>query len=138
MPARQQTLRETLDSIQASLHERATAVRTVGLCHSVQGTAEDLADWLGVPADQVNYICAGINHVAFYLRFERDGESLYPLIRKVVEEDRIPDWNRVRYEMLTRLGYFVTESSEHFAEYCPYFIRSEEQLWWPVVRGLKR
>src|SRR5215212_5176503 len=54
---------------------RATTIRTVGLCHSVQRTAEDLADWLRVPAEQVNYLCAGINHVAFYLRFECDGED---------------------------------------------------------------
>jgi alpha-galactosidase len=63
--------------------------------------------------------------MAFYLTFEHNGQDLYPLIRKVAEEGRIPDWNRVRYEMFARLGYFVTESSEHFAEYCPYFIRRD-------------
>ena len=104
---------------------RATKVKTVGLCHSVQGTAEQLARDINVPIDQINYLCAGINHMAFYLKFERNGEDLYPLIRNVVEEGRVPDWNRVRYEMLSRLGYFVTESSEHFAEYCPYFIRRD-------------
>jgi alpha-galactosidase len=103
----------------------ATNIKTVGLCHSVQGTAEQLAKDIGVPIGEINYFCAGINHMAFYLRFERDGQDLYPLIRKVVEEARIPDWNRVRYEMLTRLGYFVTESSEHFAEYCPHFIHRD-------------
>ncbi len=104
---------------------RATKVKTVGLCHSVQGTAEQLAKDINVPIDEINYLCAGINHMAFYLKFQRNGEDLYPLIRNVVTEGRIPDWNRVRYEMLTRLGYFVTESSEHFAEYCPYFIRRD-------------
>jgi alpha-galactosidase len=104
---------------------RATKVKTVGLCHSVQGTAEQLARDIHVPIEDINYLCAGINHMAFYLRFERNGEDLYPLIRNVVTEGRVPDWNRVRYEMLTRLGYFVTESSEHFAEYCPYFIRRD-------------
>jgi alpha-galactosidase len=104
---------------------KATSIRTVGLCHSVQGTAEQLAHDIGVPIEEINYLCAGINHMAFYLRFERNGEDLYPLIRKVVEEGRVPGWNRVRYEMLTRLGYFVTESSEHFAEYVPYFIRRD-------------
>ena len=54
--------------------------------------------------DEINYVCAGINHMAFYLRFERDGQDLYPLVRKVVEEGRVPDWNRVRYELFTRLG----------------------------------
>ena len=104
---------------------KATRIKTVGLCHSVQGTAEQLAHDIGVPIDEINYLCAGINHMAFYLRFERDGKDLYPEIRKVIEEARVPDGNRVRYEMLTRLGYFVTESSEHFAEYTPYFIRRD-------------
>jgi len=108
---------------------RATKIKTVGLCHSVQGTAEQLAHDIGVPIDEINYVCAGINHMAFYLRFERktDGgvEDLYPLIRQVLAEGRVPDWNRVRYEMFKRLGYFVTESSEHFSEYVPWFIKRD-------------
>lgn len=104
---------------------RASKIKTVGLCHSVQGTAHQLANDIGIPLDEINYICAGINHMAFYLRLERDGENLYPLLHKVVEEGRVPDWNRVRYEMMTRLGYFVTESSEHFAEYVPWFIKRD-------------
>ncbi|MCC6485005.1 MAG: alpha-glucosidase/alpha-galactosidase, partial [Armatimonadetes bacterium] len=104
--------------------EHYTDIPIVGLCHSVQGTADMLAGDIGVPFAEVNYICAGINHMAFYLRFERNGEDLYPLIHKVYEEGRAPNWNRVRYEMLHRLGYYVTESSEHFSEYCPYFIKN--------------
>lgn len=104
---------------------RATPVRTVGLCHSVQGTAMQLADDIRVPYREITYQAAGINHMAFYLRFERHGQDLYPLIRQVVAEGRVPDGNRVRYEMLMRLGYFVTESSEHFAEYTPHFIRRD-------------
>ena len=108
---------------------RDSPVNTIGLCHSVQGTAEQLARDIGVPIEEITYLCAGINHMAFYLRFERqtdDGvEDLYPRIRQVVADNRIPDWNRVRYEMLTRLGYFVTESSEHFAEYTPWFIKRD-------------
>ncbi|HSV72392.1 MAG TPA: alpha-glucosidase/alpha-galactosidase [Chthonomonadales bacterium] len=103
----------------------ATRVRSVGLCHSVQGTAWQLAHDLDIPLSEITYLCAGINHMAFYLRFERHGEDLYPLLRKVYEEGRAPDWNLVRYEMMKRLGYFVTESSEHFAEYCPHFIRRD-------------
>jgi len=126
---------------------RASEIRTVGLCHSVQGTAAQLAHDIGVPLEEINYLCAGINHMAFYLRFERkteDGvEDLYPRIRKVVEEGRVPDWNRVRYEMLTRLGYFVTESSEHFAEYVPWFIKRDrpdliERFNIPLDEYLKR
>ena len=63
--------------------------------------------------------------MAFYLKFERDGQDLYPLLHEVVAQGRVPDWNRVRYEMLTRLGYFVTESSQHFAEYTPWFIKRD-------------
>jgi alpha-galactosidase len=103
--------------------DRATTVRTVGLCHSVQGTAADLAGWLGVPADDVNYLCAGINHVAFYLRFERNGEDLYPALRQLAAERREPAWERVRFEVFRNFGYFVTESSEHFSEYVPWFIK---------------
>ena len=104
---------------------RATKIKTVGLCHSVQGTAHQLADDIGVPIDDINYIVAGINHMAFYLKFERNGQDLYPLIRQVLNEGRAPEWNLVRYEMFKRLGYFVTESSEHFSEYVPWFIKRD-------------
>jgi alpha-galactosidase len=102
---------------------RATKIKSVGLCHSVQGTAQQLANDIGIPIEEINYLTAGINHMAFYLKFERDGEDLYPLIRKVAAEGRVPDWNRVRYDIFLRLGYFVTESSEHFSEYVPWYIK---------------
>jgi len=105
---------------------RGSGIKTVGLCHSVQGTAEQLARDIGVPIQEINYVSAGINHMAFYLRFERAGEDLYPLIRQVVKEGRVPEWNRVRYEMFMKLGYFVTESSEHFSEYVPWFIKHDQ------------
>ncbi len=108
---------------------RASRIRTVGLCHSVPHTAGELAEDIGIPVEEINYLVAGINHMAFFLKFERktpDGvEDLYPLLHQVIEEGRIPDWNRVRYDMLTRLGYFVTESSEHFSEYVPWFIKRD-------------
>jgi alpha-galactosidase len=103
----------------------ATRVRTIGLCHSVQHTAGELASDIGVPVEEINYVVAGINHVAFYLKFERNGQDLYPEVRRVVAEGRIPDDNRVRYDLFTRLGYFVTESSEHFSEYGPWFIKRD-------------
>ena len=102
---------------------RATPIKTVGLCHSVQGTAEHLAGLIDVLATEINYICAGINHMAFYLRFERQGVDLYPKIWQVIDEGRVPDNDRVRFDMAKRLGYFMTESSEHFAEYTPWFIK---------------
>ena len=104
---------------------RATSIKTVGLCHSVPHTASELAHDIGVPAEDINYIVAGINHMAFYLKFERDGQDLYPEIRRVLDEGRVPPTNLVRYEMFRRLGYFVTESSEHFSEYVPWFIKRD-------------
>ena len=104
---------------------RASFIQTVGLCHSVQGTAGELAKDIGVPVEEINFTCAGINHMAFYQTFERNGEDLYPAIRQVEAEGRQPEWNRVRYEVLKRIGYFVTESSEHFSEYVPWFIKRD-------------
>ncbi|SEJ39177.1 alpha-galactosidase [Azotobacter beijerinckii] len=111
-----------------ALNRFTPEIRTVGLCHSVQGTAKELAEDIGVPIDEIRYRCAGINHMAFYLSFERllpDGrtEDLYPRIRSVLETGKVPDWNRVRYEVFKHFGHFVTESSEHFAEYVPWFIK---------------
>jgi len=113
-------------------------IRQVGLCHSVQGTAAELARDLDIPVEEIRYRAGGINHMAFYLTFEHrqpDGSyrDLYPALRQGYREGRIPkpsSWNprcpnKVRYEMLTRLGYFVTESSEHFAEYTPWFIKRD-------------
>jgi len=110
---------------------KASKIKTVGLCHSVQGTAEVLAHDIGVPINEINYICAGINHMAFYLKFERNGVDLYPKIREVAEAKSYARGyrdlaNHVRYEMLKRTGYFVTESSEHFSEYVPWFIKSNQ------------
>lgn len=105
--------------------DRATSIKTVGLCHSVQGTARQLANDIGVPIEEINYLCAGINHMAFYLHFQRDGEDLYPRIRQVMADGRVPDGNRVRYKVMEKFGYFVTESSEHFSEYVPWFIKRD-------------
>jgi alpha-galactosidase len=110
-------------AILCSAVARASSVKTVGLCHSVQGTLGDIARDVGVPRDEIDFLCAGINHMAFYLRLERDGQDLYPELRRVLEEGHVPEWNRVRYELLRHFGYFVTESSEHFAEYTPWFIK---------------
>jgi alpha-galactosidase len=104
---------------------RASKIQTVGLCHSVQGTAFELSCDLGIDYREIDYLAAGINHMAFYLRFERDGEDLYPRLRALADSGRVPEDNRVRYEMLRRMGYFVTESSEHFAEYVPWFIKRD-------------
>ena len=111
-------------------------LRYVGLCHSVQGTAIDLARDLGESIDDIEFECAGINHVAFYTKFAKrhaDGkiEDLYPRLHALIDGREYGVnydgcTNHVRYEMLRRLGYFVTESSEHFAEYTPWFIKNAQ------------
>ena len=119
-----------------ALSARYPDLRQVGLCHSVQGTAAELARDLKIPVADLRYKAAGINHMAFYLNFEAknpDGtyRDLYPALREGYRAGRIPlesDWNArcpnlVRYEAMMHLGYFVTESSEHFAEYTPWFIK---------------
>jgi len=99
----------------------------VGLCHSVQFTTEDLAALAGVPVSEVTFLAAGLNHQAFILRFERDGEDLYPLIDARIAED--PELQRrVRVALYRRFRYFQTESSEHAAEYVPWFMRHDEEI----------
>jgi alpha-galactosidase len=106
---------------------RASTIKTVGLCHSVPHTAGELARDIKVPIEDINYLVAGINHMAFYLKFEHKitGEDLYSKIWDLAKNGRIPSLNKVRYDMFTRLGYFVTESSEHFSEYVPWFIKRD-------------
>lgn len=106
-----------------ALNASSTRIPTVGLCHSVQHTAGELARDLQIPVEEIQFHCAGINHMSFYLRFEHQGQDLYPRLREIHRSGAMPDWNRVRYEMLHQLGYFPTESSEHFAEYVPWFIK---------------
>ena len=113
-----------------ALSRLAPDIRQVGLCHSVQGTAFELAQDLDEDFKSIQYQCAGINHMSFYLSFEKrhsDGrvEDLYPRLKEIAAQGKEPAPNKVRYEMLKRTGYFVTESSEHFAEYVPWFIKRD-------------
>ena len=120
-------------------------IKSMGLCHSVQGTAEMLAEDLGENIENIDYLCAGINHMAFYHKFEKKtngskNEDLYPRLKiladKIIGDEKLSSRSKkiskysnkilhekVRYEILRRFGYFVTESSEHFAEYVPWFIK---------------
>ncbi len=120
----------------SAINRKYPDIRAVGLCHSVQGTAAQLAGDLDIPLDRIRYRCAGINHLAFYLEFgelKPDGtvRDLYPALLKGFADGSLPKPNAyyprcpniVRYEVMHRLGYFVTESSEHFAEYVPWFIK---------------
>ena len=131
-----------------AINNACPGIKTVGLCHSVQGTAEMLAKDLNEKIEDIDYLCAGINHMAFYKKFlKKNGdkeEDLYPRLKKLADEivndkkissrsmekDRESDkvlHEKVRYEILRRFGYFVTESSEHFAEYVPWFIKNNRQ-----------
>ncbi|CAN5552059.1 hypothetical protein BH10PLA1_BH10PLA1_10550 [soil metagenome] len=101
---------------------RTSNIHAVGLCHSVQGTFNMLMQHIGENPDDVTFLCAGINHMAFYQKLEKNGESLYPKLFAIADKFIGEKKEAVRYELMKRLGYFVTESSEHNAEYCPYFI----------------
>ena len=131
-----------------AIKELAPEIRTVGLCHSVQHTADHLAQCLGENIADVNYVSAGINHVAFFLKYEKvhgDGrrEDLYPRLKALAAEGRVPPDDRVRFDVLKRLGHFVTESSEHFSEYTSWYIKEGrgdlvEQLNIPLDEYIRR
>ena len=131
-----------------AINNACPGIKSIGLCHSVQGTAEMLARDLNEKIEDIDYLCAGINHMAFYKKFTKKngngGEDLYPKLKKLADDivsDKITSTRsigkdsesdkvlheKVRYEILRRFGYFVTESSEHFAEYVPWFIKQNRQ-----------
>ena len=99
----------------------------VGLCHSVQFTLTELCKLVGVPEDEVTFLVGGVNHQAFFLRFERDGESLYPALAERIAGD-LELQRRVRVALYRRLGFFPTESSEHAAEYVPWIMGHDDEL----------
>jgi alpha-galactosidase len=115
--------------------QRETNIRLVGLCHSVQGTAEMLARWIGAPMAEITYTCAGINHMAWYLKFDRQGQNAYPLIRQAITDNpEIYNEEIVRNEMFLHLDYYPTESSGHHSEYNPWFRKRPdliERYCWP-------
>ncbi|SEG99945.1 alpha-galactosidase [Nonomuraea solani] len=96
----------------------------VGLCHSVYWTMRGLAELVSVPYEEISYVAAGVNHQAWVLRFERDGEDLYP--RLDVDDPELR--RRVRVDMYRRLGYYPTETSEHSAEYVPWFMHHDSEI----------
>jgi len=102
--------------------QRETSIQVSGLCHSVQGTAAMLARWIGAPMEEIEYTCAGINHMAWYLDYEWNGEDAYPLIHKAITEDEdVYNVEQVRNEMYLAFGRYVTESSGHNSEYNWWF-----------------
>lgn len=101
--------------------QRYTKVEVTGLCHSVQGTIQMLAEWLNIPCEEIVYQCAGVNHQAFYLQLMHKGEDLYPRLRELMKNPEIYNKEQVRNEMFLKLGYYVTESSGHNSEYNQWF-----------------
>lgn len=101
--------------------QRTSSIKVSGLCHSVQGTAGMLAHWIGAPMSEIDYVCAGINHQAWYLKYEWKRKNAYPLIRKAIENPKIYNEEQVRNEMFLHLDYYVTESSGHNSEYSWWF-----------------
>jgi alpha-galactosidase len=102
--------------------------QVVGLCHNVQFTSQDLASYMGVPWEKLTYHCAGINHMTWFLRLEVDGEDVYPRLRAAMDDPEIFARDRVRFELMRQFGYFISESSEHNAEYTPYFMKRDDLI----------
>jgi len=116
--------------------QRESFIRLTGLCHSVQGSAMMLADWIGAPYEEITYTCAGLNHMAWYLKYDWKGVDAYPLIRKAItERPEIYNEEVVRNEMFLHLDYFVTESSGHNSEYNAWFRKRRDLIEKYCTRG---
>jgi len=101
--------------------QRQSSIQVSGLCHSVQGTARMLAGWIGAPMEEVDYVCAGINHQSWYVRYDWKGADAYPLIRRAMRKKNVYNHEPVRNEIFLALGYYVTESGGHNSEYNWWF-----------------
>ena len=108
------------------LHSAASKIANVGLCHSVQGTSQEIARYLGIPYSELIYLVAGINHQAWFLELKQGKEDLYPRLKACLEDPETLGKDRIRFEMLRFFDYFVTESTRHCSEYHPYFRRTPE------------
>ena len=107
---------------------KGTSMRTVGLCHSVQGSSKQLAGYLDVPYEDLEWRCAGINHNAWFTELRYQGQDAYPLLLERIQQSEIYEKDPVRFEMTRYFGAFVTESSGHFSEYVPYFRKRPELI----------
>jgi alpha-galactosidase len=108
------------------MHTDGSRIANVGLCHSVQNTIRELSKYLDVPENEIDYLCAGINHQAWYLRLRRNGQDLYSLLHEKLNDPETVAKDSVRFEMFRQFGLFVTESTVHCSEYHPYFRRTKE------------
>ncbi len=107
---------------------KGSNMRTVGLCHSVQGSSKQLAGYLNIPYEELEWRCAGINHNAWFTKLSHNGQDMYPRLRDVAQDPEIYERDPVRFEMMLYFGAFVTESSGHFSEYVPYFRKRPELI----------
>ena len=107
---------------------RVPGLQFVGLCHGVQTTMDLIASYVGVPKHRIDYVAAGINHMAWFLKLEQDGQDLYPLLKKNFEKPGYYVNEKVRGEVMRHFGYFMTESTGHLSEYLPYFRKNKQAL----------
>lgn len=110
------------------LIEERCGLPTIGLCHSVQGTSKQLAGYIGAPYEEVGYQVAGINHMAWFLEFTRQGEDALPALRAAAKDPAIRAKDPIRFEVMDHFGAFVTESSRHMSEYLPYYQHEPEKM----------
>jgi alpha-galactosidase len=108
--------------------DEATYIKAVGLCHSVQRTTQDLGTYIGAPKEEVTAWVAGINHMAWFLRFERNGEDAYDALWDAMNNSETYAQDSVRFEVMRQFGSFVTESTRHMSEYVPYFRQYPEVM----------
>lgn len=124
--------------------QKSASIRYVGLCHSVQGTAAHLAEYIGAPFEEVSYWAAGINHMAWFLEYRWQGRDAYPLLWQAMQRPEIYEQDIVKWELMKYFGAFVSESSIHASEYLPYFRRTpelidrhtSERMWGVPRKGL--
>ncbi|HYG24874.1 MAG TPA: alpha-galactosidase [Verrucomicrobiae bacterium] len=107
---------------------RVPGLQFVGLCHGVQTTMDLIASYVGVPKGEIDFLAAGINHMAWFLRLEHKGRDLYPRLRENFERPGYYVNEKVRAEVMRHFGYFMTESTGHLSEYLPYFRKNRKAL----------
>ena len=117
-----------------AMQEKFPNLKISGLCHSVQGTAGMLADWCGFKPEEVTYTCAGINHQAFYLDINANGQDLYPILKEKLKDPEYYNRQIVRNNMFNHLGYYVTESSGHNSEYVAWY-RKRQDIIDEIAKG---
>lgn len=111
-----------------AVYEAYPEQKVIGLCHNIQNTAKELSTYLNVPVDQLSYDCAGVNHMCWFLKLRIGAEDAYPQLWEAANNPEIVAKDKVRFELMRVFGRFISESSEHNAEYTPYFLRSDKEI----------